>query len=144
MELGGNQIQIYKQSMDDKFNEKTPIRNKLDSALKNNELQVFYQPIHNLSGKQVVAVESAWSFEINNRLLTLVSVSPAERIRTNPLEAVVAKLVEVVEIPTHKEIARPMRVRSTQNAVGRNDVKYMVSVIQFVENVAFENIIRKW
>ncbi|MDI3243779.1 putative bifunctional diguanylate cyclase/phosphodiesterase [Pseudoalteromonas agarivorans] len=58
MELGGNQIQIYKQSMDDKFNEKTTIRNKLDSALKNNELQVFYQPIHNLSGNQVVAVEA--------------------------------------------------------------------------------------
>lgn len=86
-ELGGNQIHFYQQIMDDKHSEKIIIRNNLHTALKNNELEVFYQPIHNLNGNQIVGVEALVRWCCNGEW-----ISPAKFI---PVAETTGQIVQV-------------------------------------------------
>ncbi|MEI8666345.1 EAL domain-containing protein [Pseudoalteromonas sp. B28] len=73
--------------MDDKHSEKIIIRNNLHTALKNNELEVFYQPIHNLNGNQIVGVEALVRWCCNGEW-----ISPAKFI---PVAETTGQIVQV-------------------------------------------------
>lgn len=87
IDLGGNQVHFYHQSMDDKHNEIVTIRNNLHIALKNNELEVFYQPIHNLNGNQIIGVEALVRWSCNDEW-----ISPAKFI---PVAETTGQIVQV-------------------------------------------------
>jgi diguanylate cyclase (GGDEF)-like protein len=57
-ELGGNQFCFYQSLMDERHKNLVKIRGDLQKALNNGDLEVHYQPIHNLSDNSIVTVES--------------------------------------------------------------------------------------
>jgi diguanylate cyclase (GGDEF)-like protein len=74
--LGGNQLCFYHKLMDDKHKEIVYIRGELQKALKNGDLEVYYQPIHSLPDKKVVSVESLVRWKNGNVYISPVIFIP--------------------------------------------------------------------
>ncbi|WP_350624258.1 EAL domain-containing protein, partial [Pseudoalteromonas sp. 24-MNA-CIBAN-0067] len=68
--LGGNQLCFYHKLMDDKHKEIVHIRGELQKALKDGDLEVYYQPIHSLSDNKVISVESLVRWKSNGAYIS--------------------------------------------------------------------------
>ncbi|MDN7135955.1 putative bifunctional diguanylate cyclase/phosphodiesterase [Pseudidiomarina terrestris] len=55
---GGNQFAIYQSTMADERKQLVAVRNKLQTALNKQQLEVFYQPIFSAEHQRIVSVES--------------------------------------------------------------------------------------
>jgi diguanylate cyclase (GGDEF)-like protein len=88
-QLGGNQVQFYQQFMQDKHNETVTLRNNLQSALKSNELEVFYQPVHCLTNNVITGVEALVRWRHGDEW-----ISPAKFI---PIAETTGQIIQVGE-----------------------------------------------
>lgn len=57
-ELGGNNFQFYRASMNFKADERLKLSNDLALALENKELLLYYQPLYDLKQKTIVGIEA--------------------------------------------------------------------------------------
>ena len=106
-ELGGNQLYFYQQFMEDKHNETVTIRNNLQNALKNNALEVFYQPVHRLNENTITGVEALVRWSNGNEW-----VSPAKFI---PIAETTGQIVQVGEQVLNKVIEDIKKYPQLQN-----------------------------
>lgn len=96
-ERGGNQVEFYQKSLEDKYQETIEIRSDLYKAIKNNELEVFYQPIHSLNNKVITGVEALVRWPRNGGW-----ISPATFI---PVAETTEQVVRVGELVLSKVIS---------------------------------------
>ena len=106
-ELGGNQFHFYQQSMEDKYNETVTIRNDLQNALKNDVLEVFYQPVHCLNDSTITGVEALVRWSNGNEW-----VSPAKFI---PIAETTGQITQVGEQVLKKVIEDIKKYPQLQN-----------------------------
>lgn len=106
-ELGGNQLYFYQQFMEDTHNEAVTIRNNLQNAIKNNELEVFYQPVHRLNESMVTGVEALVRWSNGNEW-----VSPAKFI---PIAETTGQIIQVGEQVLNKVIEDIKKYPQLQN-----------------------------
>ncbi|MBB1371868.1 bifunctional diguanylate cyclase/phosphodiesterase [Pseudoalteromonas sp. SR45-4] len=68
--LGGNQFCFYHKLMDESHNSMVTIRSELQKAIKNEALEVYYQPIYNLTTQCIVAVEALVRWKNNGSYIS--------------------------------------------------------------------------
>ncbi|WP_301003344.1 bifunctional diguanylate cyclase/phosphodiesterase [Pseudoalteromonas sp.] len=106
-QLGGNQVQFYQQAMEDKHNETVTIRNNLQSALKSNELDVFYQPVHCLTNNVITGVEALVRWRHGGEW-----ISPAKFI---PIAETTGQIIQVGEQVLNRVIEDIKKYPQLQN-----------------------------
>ena len=106
-QLGGNQVQFYQQFMEDKHNETVTLRNNLQSALKNNELEVFYQPVHCLTNNVITGVEALVRWRHGDEW-----ISPAKFI---PIAETTGQIIQVGEQVLNRVIEDIKKYPQLQN-----------------------------
>lgn len=108
-EQGGNQVELYQQSMEDIYKETIEIRNSLYKAIQNNVLEVFYQPIHCLDSKAITGVEALVRWPENGGW-----ISPAKFI---PIAETTEQIVRVGELVLSKVISDIKKYPQLQNII---------------------------
>ncbi|WP_404401020.1 bifunctional diguanylate cyclase/phosphodiesterase [Idiomarina seosinensis] len=97
---GGNQYCFFQQPMSDQFEKRVRLRNQLQSAMNNDQLEVFYQPIYRASDHKLVSVESLVRWRLNGDF-----ISPADFIPIAEDTGQVMQLGEQVVKKVFKDIS---------------------------------------
>lgn len=138
---GGNQVELYQQSMENIYKETIEIRNNLYKAIQNNELEVFYQPIHCLNNQTITGVEALVRWPQKGGW-----VSPAKFI---PVAETTEQVVRVGELVLNKVISDIKKYPqlqniivavnfSTKHIVKRDFSDNLISLLS-QENISFNN-----
>ncbi|TMN71514.1 GGDEF domain-containing protein [Pseudoalteromonas sp. S1727] len=140
-EHGGNQVELYQQSMENIYKETIEIRNNLYKAIQNNELEVFYQPIHCLNNQTITGVEALVRWPQKGGW-----ISPAKFI---PVAETTEQVVRVGELVLSKVISDIKKYPQLQNIIvavnfsTKHIVKkdFSSSLISLLsqENISFNN-----
>ncbi|WP_372761941.1 putative bifunctional diguanylate cyclase/phosphodiesterase [Pseudoalteromonas sp.] len=68
--LGGNQFSFYQKEMDDRHQEMVKTRGELQKAINNGGLEVYYQPIYDLSSHAISSVECLVRWKNNENYIS--------------------------------------------------------------------------
>ncbi|WP_372762209.1 putative bifunctional diguanylate cyclase/phosphodiesterase [Pseudoalteromonas sp.] len=139
-DLGGNQLHFYQQAMEDEHNKAVKIRNNLQKAMENNQLEVFYQPIHSLPSNQIVAVESLVRWSVDGHWL-----SPAIFIPVAESTGQIIQLGEQVLDKVIFDIATTKQLQSLAVAVNFSAKQVQKSAFakELINLLTINNINRK-
>lgn len=111
-QAGGNTFRFYQQVMSEDYRHTMALRNRLQAALDDKQLQVFYQPVLEFASGKVVAIESLVRWQDDGKY-----ISPAEFIPIAEQTGQIIQLGEQVTEIVLRDLAEQPQLQSLHAAI---------------------------